>query len=385
MATAEQLTPNLQYIVYFQDRIMRGLEYWRDHPAIRELKVAILDGERETILTVIGLGLEFPPAWLLVKQLIVALTPYMERRGHWDGWHGVLQKAIAAAQCAGDVGSEITLTALLARLSQRMSRPADVVTYYRRAMRLARQTGNRFEEARTCSNLGYLYIDSGHWWRSEVLSLHALAIFDDLGNTHGQAHTHNHLGVLYTRQKMWCKAEEHLLTAHRIWNYMQDMHGLMRIQGNLGRLYNEMDRPLDAVTHAQLALTYASLTGEESISGTFLMTIAVGYMKQGNMEMACQYANDAEATLLKFSDELQLAYVWHQRSLFYLHTGHLSAAERDKRQALIVYRKFHLYSDESRLLQDFIRIQSLFYRSPEKFCLIGSAGDEVQNFSGELN
>ena len=112
---------------------------------------------------------------------------------------------------------------------------------------------------------------------------------------------------------------------------------------------------------------------------------AANFSLESVKSTVCQYANDAEATLLKFSDELQLAYVWHQRSLFYLHTGHLSAAERDKRQALIVYRKFHLYSDESRLLQDFIRIQSLFYRSPEKFCLIGSAGDEVQNFSGELN
>jgi tetratricopeptide (TPR) repeat protein len=358
MATAEQLTPNLQYIVYFQDRIMRGLEYWRDHPAIRELKVAILDGERETILTVIGLGLEFPPAWFLVKQLIVALTPYMERRGHWDGWHGVLQKAIAAAQRAGDVGSEITLTALLARLSQRMSRPADVVTYYCRAMRLARQTGNRFEEARACSNLGYLYIDSGHWWRSEVLSKHALMIFEELASNHGQAHTHNHLGVLYTRQKSWHNAEEHLLAAHRIWNHMQDQHGLMHAHGNLGRLYNEMNKPLDAIMHSQRALHQASLTGEESISGVFLMNIAIGYMKQGNTATAYQFANDAEDIFLKFSDELQLAYVWHQRSLFHLQTGQLSVAERDKIQALTVYRKFHLFSDETRLLQDFAKLQA---------------------------
>jgi tetratricopeptide (TPR) repeat protein len=358
MATAEQLTSNLPYIVYFQDRIMRGLEYWRDHPAIRELKVAILDGERETILTVIGLGLEFPPAWFLVKQLIVALTPYMERRGHWDGWHGVLQKAIAAAQRADDVGSEITLTALLARLSQRMSRPADVVTYYRRAMRLARQTGNRFEEARTCSNLGYLYIDSGHWWRSEVLSCHALSLFNALASAHGQAHTHNHLGVLYTRQKQWRKAERHLLDAYELWNRTNDQHGLMSIHGNLGRLYNDMEQPLDAIAHLKLALDCASTTGDESTSGTLLINIAVGYMKQGNVELAYQYAHDAEHILSKFSDELQLAYVWHQRSLFHLRNDRLLDANHDKTRALTVYRRFRLLSDESRLLQDFEKTQA---------------------------
>ena len=86
-------------------------------------------------------------------------------------------KAIAAARQMGDVDGEITLTAFLARLSQRQSRGPDVVRLYARVIRLAKRTGNRYEEARACSNLGYYYIDGGHWWRSEVLSCHALATF----------------------------------------------------------------------------------------------------------------------------------------------------------------------------------------------------------------
>lgn len=140
---------------------------------------------------------------------------------------------------------------------------------------------------------------------------------------------------------------------------MQDQHGLMHAHGNLGRLYNEMDKPLDAIMHSQLALNHASLTGEESISGVYLMNIASGYMKQGDTETAYQFANDAENIFLKFSDELQLAYVWHQRSLFHLRTDQLSAAERDKIQALTIYRKFHLKTDESRLLQDFTKLQAI--------------------------
>ena len=275
MATAEQLTPNLQYIVYFQDRIMRGLEYWRDHPAIRELKVAILDGERETILTVIGLGLEFPPAWLLVKQLIVALTPYMERRGHWDGWHGVLQKAIAAAQRAGDVGSEITLTALLARLSQRMSRPADVVTYYCRTMRLARQTGNRFEEARACSNLGFHYIARGRWWRAEVLNCKALVLFDELASRHGQAHTHNHLGLLYTRQRRWSEAETHLKSACTLWEKIGDQHSIIYGYENLSVLYIDMGQPTEALPWLEKAYHQVNLTGEKAVLGGILSNMGM--------------------------------------------------------------------------------------------------------------
>ncbi|MEZ4869542.1 MAG: hypothetical protein R3C14_49920 [Caldilineaceae bacterium] len=94
-----------------------------------------------------------------------------------------------AAQRTKDVGGETTLSALLAKLCQRQSRPQETVLYYRRVIRLAVQSDNRYEEARACSNLGYRFIDQGHWWRSEVLSCHALAIFEELASQHGRAHT----------------------------------------------------------------------------------------------------------------------------------------------------------------------------------------------------
>jgi tetratricopeptide (TPR) repeat protein len=341
MATAEQLTPNLQYIVYFQDRIMRGLEYWRDHPAIRELKVAILDGERETILTVIGLGLEFPPAWFLVKQLIVALTPYMERRGHWDGWHGVLQKAIAAAQRAGDVGSEITLTALLARLSQRMSRPADVVTYYCRTMRLARQTGNRFEEARACSNLGYLYIDSGHWWRSAILSKHALAIFEELGSAHGQAHTHNHLGLLGIRQQMWDTAENHLQQACKIWRQLNDEHSLIYGLVNLGLLYNEQIAAEKAIPVLNQAAQLIQVSGEQALLGGVFNNLAIAYRFNGNYPEALQLALRAEKIHHQFSLKLELAQVWHNLGLIHTGMGEIAAARHALEESKKMYHRLN--------------------------------------------
>jgi tetratricopeptide (TPR) repeat protein len=228
-------TPN--YLDFFQQRLQTLLTHWRDYPAVQQVQVAVLDREREVILKVINLGLECAPLWPLVHPLLVAFTPYMERRGHWAAWHTILQRAIAVAQQLSDLSAETTLTALLARLSQRMSRPQDVVRYYRRALRLARQTGNRFEMARACSNLGFHYIDRGHWWRSEVLSRSALVIFEELGSNHGQAHTHNHLGLLYIRQRRWSEAEAHLKNACEVWETMADQHSLISGYNNLGVLY----------------------------------------------------------------------------------------------------------------------------------------------------
>ncbi len=350
MATPESLTAQPSYVTYFQERIRRGLEYWQGHEALRDLKVAVLDRERETILTVIALGLEWPPVWPLVEQLIVAMTPYMERRGHWEEWHGVLRKAIDAAQRATDVRGETTLTALLARLSQRMSRPADVVKYYRRTIRLARQTCNRFEEARACSNLGYLYIDYGYWWRSELLSKHALVIFEQLASAHGQAHTHNHLGVLYIRQQMWNVAEDHLQQACKIWQQRNDEHSLIYGLVNLGLLYNEQMAAEKAILVLQKAIQLIETSGEQSLLGGIFNNLAIAYRFSGNDAEALRLALKAEKIHQQFSLKLELAQVWHNLGLIHLAMGEVATARRKLEDSREMY--YHLNRSNSVALVD---------------------------------
>ncbi|MEM7130633.1 MAG: tetratricopeptide repeat protein [Chloroflexota bacterium] len=338
---------------FFQQCVERMLTYWRDHEAIKNIDITVLDRERHRILKNIALGLDLQPLWPLVKKLVIAFAPYMERRGFWDVWHGVLVQTIRMAKRAVDVEAETTLTAFLARLCQRMNRPQDVVRHYRRVMELARQSGNQFEEARACSNLGYLYIDGGRWWRSEVLSQHALTIFDTLANDHGRAHTHNHLGVLYSRQKIWEKAESHLKHAATIWVSMDDQHGLIRVHGNLGQLYNSMAQSQKAIKHSKLALKHAMLAGDESLSGSLLYNLAVGYRQSGEIQQAHTHAKESESISLKFSEERHLAFVWHQLALIHLQKGELSDAVHYKSQALKAYRQYELQEESSSLITEF--------------------------------
>ncbi|MEZ4863493.1 MAG: tetratricopeptide repeat protein [Caldilineaceae bacterium] len=313
---------------FFQERIVRMVTHWRDHPAVQQLEVAYLDRERDAILKAISLGLDFDLAWPLVKPLVIALTPYMERRGHWDAWYTLLNRAIATAQKLTDLNGETTLTALLARLCQRMSRPQEVVHYYRRSIRLARQTGNRFEEARACSNLGFLYIDGGHWWRAEALSYHALAIFEGLESAHGQAHTHNHLGVLFVRQRQWDSAEIHLQRACEIWRQQNDVHSLIYGFLNLGLLYGEQAMPEKAVDVLNRALQFAESSGEQSLVGGILNNLAIAHRFSGNFREALRLALEAEKLHRHFSLKLELAQVWHNLGLIYTCIGELIIAIR---------------------------------------------------------
>ncbi len=90
----------------------------------------------------------------------------MERRGYWETWSQLLERAVSIARQAKDTNSAITLSALLGRLLQRQSYLVQAIIQYRRVIRLAREVGYEFEVARACTNLAYLYIEHGHWWRA---------------------------------------------------------------------------------------------------------------------------------------------------------------------------------------------------------------------------
>lgn len=346
---ANRVNDSQQWLSFFERRVMHEVGYWSAQEAVKTIVVQTLDRERENILKAIGFGLAVAAAWPATCHLIVTFAPYMERRGLWDSWHSLLVRAIATAQRAGDMAGEITLTALLARLCQRQSRRADVVTYYRRVIRLARRTDNRFELARACSNLGYYYVDDGgHWWRAEILSQHALAIFIELNSQHGQAHTHNHLGFLYTRQKRWAEAETHLQQACDLWRATGDEHSLTA-HGlvNLGMLYVDQKKPHQALLWLEEAYHKAEALGETVMIGHILQNMAIAQRQSGKLSKAENLARQAEQIFQKYQEVLPLAHNWHNLAIIYAQDHQTAKAEEYVGRALQLYRQFgHVYGEE---------------------------------------
>ncbi|MEZ4865992.1 MAG: tetratricopeptide repeat protein [Caldilineaceae bacterium] len=338
---------------FFRTYLLTRLQHWRDHAAVKTIEIATLDAEQEHILKAITLGLDLAEAWATVRDLIIAFAPYMERRGHWEAWHVVLQGAISAAQHMGDADGEITLMVLLAKLCQRQSRGQDLVRYYRRVIRLACWTGNRFELARACSNLGYFYIDGGRWWRGEVLSCHALSTFEALESNHGRAHTHNHLGVLAIRMKNWSAAETHLLAACQIWTVMPDYHSLITGYENLALLYCEMAHAEKALYYLTQAEVLTQETGETAEIATVWSNMAFAYRLAGEFEKAIVYAGKAEDHYRQRTNWHAIARVWHNLALTYLATGNLTQASDYCERAQTLYQQFNDQAGAKQLRADY--------------------------------
>jgi tetratricopeptide (TPR) repeat protein len=349
---------NNGYADFFKRRVVESTRRWQLFVTEKGADTAALEQGQGRILRTISFALASAAAWPAARQLIEVFAPYMERRGYWDTWHDILNQAIAAAAGFDDTTGQVTLMALLARLRQRQSRFREAVSLYRRVIRLAQRTGNRFEEARACSNLGFLYIDAiGHWQRAEVLCCHALAIFEALGSEHGQAHTENHLGVLYIRRRTWEEAEQHLQRACALWQKMGDDYNLIYGFENLGLLYIKMDHPLEAIAYLEQALQQAKLSGEEAEIATIWMNLGMAHQQNGHLEKAEACNKKAEEIFRRFSNVLGLAQIWNVLGLVYIQERKWEEAVQYLEHSLAAYRNLNNQAGEIEVLLDIIEYE----------------------------
>lgn len=354
------------YADFFKRRVVESTRRWQMFVAEKRADTAALEQSQERILRAISFALASAAAWPAARQLIEAFAPYMERRGYWDTWHHILNQAVEAAAHFDDTAGQVTLLALLARLRQRQSHFREAVSLYRRVIRLAQRTGNRFEEARACSNLGFLYIDAiSHWQRAEVLCCRALAIFEELGSEHGQAHTANHLGILYTRQRSWDQAEQHLQRACVLWQAMGDHHSLIYGFENLGLLYLRMEHPVEAHTYLDRALAQTRLAGEEAEIGNIYNNIGLAYWHSGDLDRAEAYTRQAEKVFRRYSNMLGLARCWHNLGCVSLHQKKWAVASRYLEHALATYRRLNNWEDEIGALLDIFEYELARENQPQ--------------------
>lgn len=331
---APQLDDTRGRAEFFRHSLLANLGYWQDWLAASGDRVAALDRQRPGIIKAILFGLDLEPAWPAVRDLIQTFSPYMERRGYWDSWGAVLARALEVAGRQEDATGRASLLVMMARLLRRQGRLAESAAYYRRTLRLTRLSGDGYNRARACTNLGYHYIEHGYWQRAEVLCCRALALFEQLDSDHGRAHTQNHLGLLYLRRGRWEQARAYLEQACARWQAMGDDHGLMYGFLNLGSLFNEKGQPERGRPYLEKARRLAVVSGEEIEVARIDLSLGNGYRLSGRPFLAEVYARRAADRFQRFSNLFNLPLAWNNLAGACLDQGKWAEAADYLQQAL---------------------------------------------------
>ena len=311
----------------FKLQLGSALDVWQEDDHLSRLNPSEFDSEKEAMIKMIQLGLDHDPFWPLVKKMILILSSYVERRGDWGNWLQTIEKAIEVAKQLGDDSAALEITNLRGRVLQRMSKHVELKQNYRQVIRLAKITGNQIEEARACSNLGFSFIELGRLWRAEVLSQHALNIFNEQNHSHGQAHTNNHIGLLYLNKKNYLLSRDHFDEACRIWREMEDDYNLIKGLSNLGFLYNEMEDPEQAALVLNEALELGKAQGEAGLIANTYLNLGVSHRLMRNTSEALNFTQKAEAIFKEQKDQIGVYLAWEN-------FGHIHQDISDHHKAL---------------------------------------------------
>jgi tetratricopeptide (TPR) repeat protein len=335
---------------YFRRGVVANVRYWQGWLKDNPSNVIATDQERDSILKAIDFGLNLENAWVSVRDLILAFTPYMEQRGYWGIWSETLHRAIHIAQKIDDKANEVSLSLLLARVSFQQSDFKESVYYYRRTIGLARQLKDENIEARACSNLGFYYVEQGQWLRAEILCCHALKIFEAINSNHGRAHTENHLAILRIWQEQWKEAERHLQRACQLWRDMGDKSNLTRGINNLGLLYNSMDQPEKSLHYLQEAVRRSKEAKDENLTALAYMNTGIAYRQKRDYISAAKYLWEARAIFKRLSNLFGYTLVLDNLGLLYLNQQQWLEAEKYLTEALAAWRTLDNWYHETQVL-----------------------------------
>jgi tetratricopeptide (TPR) repeat protein len=367
---------------FLQRCIVTNLRFWQLYVDQHEADIQALDYEWEGVIKAILLGLELKSAWPEAYQLILSYADFMERHGYWDVWQTLLSQALLLAQESHDEPGEVTLLALSARLGKRRGQIKQMVSDYRRTMRLARRVGDQFNEGRACTNLGYYYVEHGYWTRAEILCCYALHLFEQIDSNHGRAHTENHLGLLYIRQCRWEEAQQHLEKACAIWQISDDPFGLMYGFMNLGLMYLEMGQLEPALGYTDKALVQAKRAGEEAEVGRLYMNLSETYRKLGEMAAAEAYARQAIEIFHKHANSLDLGIAWKVMGEACLYQGKLVEAQFYLNTALETVRQHHNLYREIEVLLYLVETDFLSDNRPQAVARLAQVERLMENEPG---
>lgn len=197
--------------------IERSLDHWQQLTSDLEDETAAprLDQERHNLYQAVEMGLALQQTWPEAAAVALQAFPLAERRGYWQEWRTVLQRALAHA----DPDETHLQCQLLNKLGQlyRLSRQLpEAVAAHEQALELAEKLGSSRLRVETHYNLAEAHLRNRAYDEAEAHGDMALRLLDELegaDRTYWTAVTLNTLGELARLQGRPDLAEARLARA----------------------------------------------------------------------------------------------------------------------------------------------------------------------------
>jgi tetratricopeptide (TPR) repeat protein len=208
-----------------------------------------------------------------------------------------------------------------------------------KALKIAREMGNRRGNGATLGNLGNAYLYLGQAEKAIKYYEDALVIARGLGDRHNEGTHLGQVGTAYLYLGQAEKASKYYEDALAIAREIGDRRNEGVWLGNLGSVYRDLEQVEKAIEYHEDALTIAREIGDRRGEGNHLGNLGNAYHSLGQAEKAIRYYEDALAVLREIGDRNSEGAVLGNIGNAYLNLGQVDKAIEYHEAALVIARE----------------------------------------------
>ncbi len=181
------------------------------------------------------------------------------------------------------------------------------VRYQTAALELARQLGDRLNEAAALRLMGNTAFSQGDYGAARDHALASLHLSLELGDRRGAAVCENTLGMMAIAQGSHAEARDHLNRSLEGMRELDDRRVVATILHNLGYLaYTEGDHPT-ARRYLEEARAVQRHVGDQILAGQSLLLLGMVAFAAGDYDTALAYAHESQAIQQTIGDRRSLS------------------------------------------------------------------------------
>jgi tetratricopeptide (TPR) repeat protein len=245
---------------------------------------AWLSAERPNLIAIALAAADHSPSYTI--GFATTLARYLDERAFYTDALVLDERALAAAQAAGDRAGEAAVLNILGGVYRRLGRYREALPLHERSQVIHRELGDHAGEGVALHGLGILSFRAGQYTSARTQLGQALETYRELGDRVGEGHVLQVLGVVELKLGQHPAALEHLEQAVQINCEIGERTGEGRARNNVGEVYLRLGRLADADEQYRAALGIAREQGNRAGEGVALTNLATVAQRSGRLDEA---------------------------------------------------------------------------------------------------
>jgi CHAT domain-containing protein len=277
------------------------------------------------------------------KDRVVRNFAFIKERGTWKVWRDApaeddLAAALLTAKTEADrqalmaTEKELMTGKLVEALRRRglnlylRGDPAESLTVFRIAQKIAEQIEEKEGLARVLNNIGAVHETRGDYRAALEFYQQSLELSETLGDKAGIARALNNMGIVYKEQGNYVEALEFYQKALAQYEALKDNTGIARALNNIGVVHKQQGNYDLALEFYQKSLTMREAVGDRNGVASTLNNLGSVYHSQGNYRKALEFYQKSLAQFEASGNKEGAAAVMGNIGLIHEEQGHYAQA-----------------------------------------------------------